>query len=387
MAKSDNGGLDHERLLHLKAAIEADIRKGLYFGGVIAVARHGKLALYEATGHANANGAGPAVRKDSVFSIFSVTKAFTNVLMFQAIERGRLALTTKISDVIPEFSGRGREALTFFHLLTHTSGMPSVYTPRAGMYIDRLDEVIAAICEHVFPTEPPGTRVDYSPMVNHALMGEAVRRSDPAGRSYRQIVEDEILRPLGMRDTSVGLRRDLRERHLVPDFRGNAAIDHLGHSNLGQNGAFEEEHAEMPWVGIVSSAGDMHRFAEMLRRGGELDGKRIVSRTILERARQNWTGDKPNEVYKRLAETRGWQVMPAYIGLGFSLRGEAIGHTLFGTLTSPRTFGNYGAGTTIFWVDPELDMTFVGLFTGVMASGDNIERWQRLSDIAVSAAL
>ncbi len=107
---------------------------------------------------------------------------------------------------------------------------------------------------------------------------------------------------------------------------------------------------------------------------------------MLERARQYWTGDKPNEVYKRLPNSAAGTVMPAYIGLGFSLRGEQIGNALFGTLTSPDTFGNYGAGTTLFWVDPELDMTFVGLSTGVMNSDDNIERWQKLSDIAVSAA-
>jgi CubicO group peptidase (beta-lactamase class C family) len=384
--KTTSAGLDRGRLQHLKAAIEADISRGLYFGATIAVARHGELGMLEAIGHADAAGTRP-VQLDSVFSLFSVTKAFTNVLVFQAIEQGRLALTTKVVDVIPEFAGRGREAITFFHLITHSSGLPSVYTPKAGMCIDRLDEMIAAICEHVFPAEAPGVRVDYSPLVSHALMGEAVRRADPKQRSYRQIVEDEILKPLRMKDTAVGLRRDLRERHLVPDPRGNFAIDHLGHSNLGPNGAFQEEHAEMPWVGIVSTVADMHRFAEMLRRGGELDGVRLLAPTILEKARQNWTGDKPNEVYRKLAESRGWQVMPAYIGLGFSLRGEVIGNSLFGTLTSPQTFGNYGAGTTIYWVDPRLDMTFVGLCTGVMNSGDNILRWQRLTDIAVSAAI
>jgi CubicO group peptidase (beta-lactamase class C family) len=379
-------GLDRARLQHLKSVMEADIGKGLYYGGVVAVARHGELELFEALGHADADRTRP-VRKDSVFSLFSVTKAFTNVLFFRAVEHGQVAFTTRVVDVIPEFAGHGREAITFFHLLTHQSGMPSVYTPKPGMYIDRLDEMIAAICANVFPAEAPGVRVDYSPLVNHALMGETVRRLDPAGRSYRQLVEDEILKPLGMKDTAVGVRRDLRERHLVPEFRGNSAIDHLGHSNLGPNGAFEEEHAEMPWVGIVSTAADMFRFAEMLRRGGELDGARLVSRTLLERTRQCWTGEKPNEVYKRMAEQRGWPVMPAYIGLGFSLRGEQIGRTLFGTLTSPHTFGNYGAGTTLFWVDPELDITFVGLCTGVMTSADNIDRWQRLSDIVVSAAL
>ncbi|HTW38263.1 MAG TPA: serine hydrolase domain-containing protein [Steroidobacteraceae bacterium] len=388
MSEAKPGGLDRGRLLHLKAVVEEDIHRGLYLGGVLIVARHGEVGLYEALGHAD-EARTRAVAQDSVFSIFSVTKAFTNVLVFQAIEQGRLAFTTPISSVIPEFSGRGREAITLFHLLTHTSGIPSLYTPREGMCIDRLSEVIQAICDNpsAHPVEAPGTRVDYSPMVNHALLGEAVRRTDTRKRRYRQILEEEILRPLKMGDTSVGLRRDLRERHLVPEFRGNAPMNHLGHSNLGPQGAFLEEEAEMPWVGLSSTTGDMFRFAEALRRGGELDGVRILGPTILERARQCWTGDKPNEVYKRLAQSRGWKVMPAYIGLGFSLRGVEIGQSLFGTLTSPHTFGNYGAGSTLFWVDPALEMTFVALTTGVMSSGDNIERWRRLSDIAVSAAV
>lgn len=381
-----SGGLDKDRLQRLRTAMEDDIGKGRYFGGVVIVARHGDIGWFEAVGDAGPEVKRP-VRKDSVFSLFSVTKAFTNVLMFRAIENGQLALTTKVSQVIPEFSGHGRDDINFFHLITHSSGLPSVYTPKAGMYIDRLDEMIAAICELVKPEVPPGVRVDYSPLCSHALMGEAVRRVDPEGRSYRQLIQQEIFDPLGMTDSSMGLRRDLRERHLMPDFRGNAPMEHLGHSNLGPQGAFLEEEAEMPWVGVASTAENMFRFAEMLRRGGELNGHRILSPTILKKARRNWTGEKPNEVYKRMCEQRGWPVMPAYIGLGFSLRGEAIGNTLFGNFTSPETFGNYGAGTTIFWVDPELDMTFVGLCTGVMTSGDNIERWQKLADIAVAAAV
>lgn len=381
-----SGGLDKDRLKRLTTAMHDDIARGRYFGGVLIVARHGDVGYFEAVGDAGPEANRP-VEKDSVFSLFSVTKAFTNVLMFRAIENGLLALTTKVSDVIPEFKGHGRDDINFFHLITHTSGLPSIYTPRPGMYIDRLDEMIATICEVVKPEVPPGVRLDYSPLCSHALMGEAVRRVDPQGRSYRQLIQQEIFDPLGMKDSSMGLRKDLKPRHLMPDFRGNAPMEHLGHSNLGPQGAFLEEEAEMPWVGVASTAENLFRFADMLRRGGEFDGHRIVSPTILKKARQNWTGDKPNEVYKRMCEQRGWPVMPGYIGLGFSLRGDAIGNTLFGNFTSPETFGNYGAGTTIFWVDPELDMTFVGLCTGVMTSGDNIERWQKLADIAVAAAL
>jgi len=375
-----------ERLDHLRRVIAEDIAAGRYFGAVLAIARAGQLGLHEAIGHADA-AASRALRLDSVFSIFSVTKAITNVLVLRAIELGRFALTTRISDLVPEFSGGLRNQITVHHLLTHTSGLPIVFAIKPDMYIDRLDEVVAAVCAHIQPAEPPGERVAYSPLANHALLGEALRRTDPKRRSYRAIVHDDLLAPLGMGDSSVGLRRDLRARHVVPDFRGNFPITHPGHSDLGPNGAFEEEDAEMPWVGLASTVPDLLRFAEMLRRGGELDGSRILSPAMLELATRNWTGEKPNELYKALFEQRGWPPAPAYLGLGFALRGTAMCHHLYGTLTSPGTFGNYGAGSALYWVDPARELTFVCLSAGVMNSLDNIERFQRLSDIAVAAAL
>lgn len=137
--------LSPTRLEALRRAIEDDLRQRRYYGAVIAVARNGVLGLHTAIGHAD-EGATRPLRLDSVFSIFSVTKAFTNALVFRAIEQGRLALTTRVSTVIPEFSGGLREQITFYHLLTHSSGLPPVFSPIPGQdaYIDRLGEVIAA---------------------------------------------------------------------------------------------------------------------------------------------------------------------------------------------------------------------------------------------------
>jgi CubicO group peptidase (beta-lactamase class C family) len=382
---STERAFDPERLAHLRRVINADIAGGRYYGAVIAVARGGELAIHEAIGHADAAGR-QALRLDSVFSIFSVTKAITNVLVLRAAELGRLALTTRVCDLVPEFSGGLRSEIRVHHLLTHTSGLPIVFAIQPEMYIDRLDEVVAAVCEHIHATEPAGERVAYSPLANHALLGEALRRTDPQQRSYRALVQEDLFAPLAMKDSSVGLRRDLRPRHVVPDFRGNFPITHPGHSNLGRDGAFQEEEAEMPWVGVASTVPDMFRFAEMLRRRGELDGARILSPATMDLATRNWTGDKPNELYKTLFEQRGWPPAPAYLGLGFALRGAAICHHLYGTLTSPGTFGNYGAGSALYWVDPLRELTFVCLTAGVMNNLDNIERFQRLSDIAVSAA-
>ena len=377
--------INQERLAHLQQAIAADVAAGRYYGAVIAVARRGRVVMHEAIGYADAARTQP-LQRDSVFSIFSVTKALTNVLVLRAIELGRFALTTRVSELVPAFSGRGREAISIFHLLTHTSGLPIVFAIKPDMYIDRLDEMVAAVCDNIFPAEPPGEGVAYSPLANHVLLGEALRRTDPQRRSYRAIVQQDLLDPLQMRDTSVGLRRDLRARHVVPDLRGNFPITHPGHSNLGPNGAFQEEDAEMPWVGVASTVPDMLRFAEMLRRRGELEGARILSPATLALATRNWTGEKPNELTRTRYEQRGWPPEPAYMGLGFALRGTAICHHLFGTLASPGTFGNHGAGSTLYWIDPERDMSFVGLTAGVMDSLDNIERFQRLSDIVISAA-
>jgi len=380
-----DAGMNEARLTHLRGVIEADIKRRLYHGAVMIVARHGRIAFQAALGSADEQRTRP-LQPDSVFSIFSVTKALTNILTLRAVELGQIALTTRVVEIIPEFSGGLRERITLFHLITHTSGLPMVWTPKQGMYIDRLDEIIAAICKYVHSAEPPGERCAYSPLANQALLGEILRRTDPKKRSYRAIVDEDLCKPLGMTSTAIGVRADLKSRHIVPDFRGNVANEHPSSSNLGVNGAFEEEHAEMPWVGAISTVPDLFRLAEMLRREGTLDGARILSPATLALARRNWTGELPNELYKVLAHKRGWEPAPAYIGLGFSLRGTAHCHHMFGTLASPGTFGNYGAGSALYWVDPERAVTFVCLTAGVMEANDNIERFQKLSDIAISAA-
>jgi CubicO group peptidase (beta-lactamase class C family) len=380
-------GLHLGRLNHLLSVMQADTEAGKYFGAVILVARGGQVALHEAVGYRDA-ATKTRMSKDAVFSIFSVSKSFTAVLVLQAIERGQFALTTKVSEVIPEFSGGVREDITFYHLLTHTSGLPVMFQPEPDMYIDRLDETIEIICKKVHSEAMSGDVASYAPMVAHALMGEAVRRTDPAKRRFREIMHAELLAPLGLTSTSVGLRRDLKPRHIKPTWLfDKGALRHLGHSNFGTDGAFEEEDAEMPWVGIASTVGDLFRLAEMLRRGGELDGARILSPVTVEQMRINRTGMKINQLYGKNAIARNWEPPPAYLGLGVSLRGDVTCHHQFGTFTSPKTFGQHGQGSMLYWVDPERDVTFVCLSHGVLPEGQNVERFQKYSDIAITAVV
>lgn len=373
-----------ERLDTLREVILGDIARGDYYGLVLTVGRGGEKVFEEALGAQDAAGE-RVLRLDNVFSIFSTTKAFTNILILKAIEEGRFALTTKVRDVLPEFTGKPREEATFYHLLTHTAGMPGVWTPKPNMYLDRLSELYEATIEAVHGVVEPGSRCDYSPLVNHVLMGMALVRTDPMGRDYQTLLHEDLFAPLKMDSTSMGLRADLKDRHVRPDLRGTVPIKHLSRNIEGDHALFEDPATEAPHVGCASTSGDLYRFAEMLRRGGELDGVRILSPRMIAVARQVHTGEMPNELYKAAHLRAGWGVAPAYMGLGFNVRGTAIVNHQLGTLTSPETYGNYGAGSTLFWVDPELDVSFAATSAGVMTQTANIERFQKLSDMIVSA--
>ncbi len=376
--------VDASRLEAITAAVRADIESGLYYGASIKVARHGSMVLDITDGSSDGRGTRPIV-EDSVFSIFSITKAFVNVLVLRWVELGRLALTTKMVDVIPEFAGEPRDRATIFHFLTHTTGMPGVWEPAPDLLLDVLEETVGHVVRLVHGVVEPGTRCDYSPMANHALLAAALVRTDPAGRDIATIMREELFEPLGMSDTALGIKSWMRDRHIEPEMRGVVPIRSLSRTTPGDFGLHLAESNESAWAGGASTAADLMRFAEMLRREGAFPGGSIVSPTTILRARTNWTGDMPNELYRVVALRAGYEVPPAYLGLGFNVRGERMVNTQLGTLTSPQTFGNYGAGSALYWVDPELDVTFVGLTAGLLPQAANIARFQRLSDMVVGA--
>ncbi|HWH97701.1 MAG TPA: serine hydrolase domain-containing protein [Pseudolysinimonas sp.] len=378
-------GFVADRLDRVIDAISSDVASGWYYGANVIAARHGVVELDVSIGHGDAQKELP-LRADSVFSVFSITKAFINVLVLDAIERGRFALTTPMAQLIPEFAGEPRERATIFHFLTHTTGMPAVWVPEAGVPYDRLDVAVEAVCRLVHGAVEPGSRCDYSPMANHVLLAEAVRRTDPRGRSIRDILREDLFDPLGMIDTDLGVGPSTRDRHIVPDLRGVIPTAHLSSENDDRNGLFTASRNEATWVGASTSAGDLHRFAEMLRNEGSLDGVRILSPRTVALARRNWTGELPNELYRTVALRAGYEPPPAYLGLGFSVRGDKLVRHQFGTLTTPETFGNYGAGSALYWIDPQADITFVALTTGLLDQARNIDRFQRLSDLVVAAA-
>jgi len=377
-------GLNVDQLNRLSAAIHQDVEADLYDGAACIVARHGMIGLHEAVGFAN-RAANRPLHIDDVFNILSVSKAFTDVIVLSLIERGELALTTRVGDIIPELNARVKEAVTVFNLLTHTAGSPQALFPVAAELMGNLDAVIKAIC----PMEliaVPGQSVSYSPLWGHALLGEIIRRLDRAQRTLRDIFQNELFGPLGMKDTAMGRRKDLSSR-IVPIVAHDLSFGNMSAKEVEEHNRYITEDAEIPWMGCVSTVYDLFRFAEMLRRGGELDGVRILSPASVKQATTVQTGALANDYYALMMEKQGIKPPPANIGLDFQIRGEGVGPNAMGNLTSPGTYGKFGLGGTGFWVDPERDVTFVFLRSGLLEHLNDTARYQRISDMAMAAIL
>ena len=376
-----------ERLL---ATIRTDIEAEKYDGAVLAMAHRGRVVAHEAIGLTDRD-AGREARTDDVFRVLSLTKAFTVALTFCAIDRGLLSLTTNVVEVIPEFRSpdrflnKVRDRISVMDLLTHRAGLPATPEPVPYDRLGNLDEVVQAVCE-AGPIGEPGVTIDYSPAFNHALLGEMARRVLGPQRRFRDLVREYIFEPLGMVDSAIGAPTAWAER-IVPLKARFEPSGWLAPADIEALNDAVDEDAEMPWVGSVTTAFDVLRFAEMMRRGGVYGETRVLSTAILERALRNHTGDVPNNWWIPMAARRGWKVMPANLGLGVFTRGEGLHPSILGTLTSPGTFGNYGAGSSIYWVDPERELSFVCLTAGIMEESENIMRFQKLSDLAVSCVV
>jgi CubicO group peptidase (beta-lactamase class C family) len=288
--------------------------------------------------------------------------------------------------VLPDFGARGKQKVTLFQLLTHTSGVTSAIPVVPPDVLISIEKMADWACHQALETLP-GERANYSISVAHAVMAAMCLRVDGSRRSFAAMLDDEIFRPLGMRDTSLGARDELLKR-MCPvraAYQEAGLFDPAALEGIGQLLAIPG--CEIPAGGFVTTAHDLHRFAEMLRRGGELDGARVLSPATIDYCARNHTGELPNQLWNYAVGMRGWETFPAYLGIGFFLRGEKVTPGPFGALNSSRTFGGFGAGSTAFWIDPVRDLSFAFLSTGLMEDSYHVERLSRLSDLVLAAVV
>ncbi len=378
-------GLDPQALDVLKRTIEADTATGTYDSAVVIVARHGKIALHEAIGQSDLEKKRPA-KLDDIYFIMSISKQMTAVRVLMDVEQGKYALTTPVAEIIPEFGIKGKQRVTVGQILTHCSGLNTEIP--YGLPVDQLPniEAVTAAISNERLLMSSGEMVMYNCVAAFSVLGVIVQRLDERKRPYRQILREDLFEPLGMMDTTMGLPDRSRQR-LVPVVVRDRTPGLFDPFLLEAFNILANEETELPSGGIIGTGIDTFRFMEMMRRGGELDGVRILSPATVKFATTVQTAGMQNHILDYMKEMYGWADSELQLGVTFFVRGDGIKVNPLGLATSPGTFAAFGAGSTMTWVDPVRDLTYVFLSAGLLEEGASIMRHQRLADLAVAAVV
>jgi CubicO group peptidase (beta-lactamase class C family) len=362
-ATPESVGLSSERLGRISEVLKADIAKGVIPGAVLLVSRHGKVAHFEALGNLDPQ-AKTLMGKDAIFRIYSMTKPITSVCIMMLFEEGKLALSDPVAKYIPEFKDvqvgeekrdadgkvtlelvAAKRPITIQDLLRHTSGLTysffgegavkNVYK-QADIYRDDPDNKEFAERLAKLPlVYQPGTTWEYSHSTD--VLGRIVEVA--SGKSLHQYMKDTLFDPLEMSDTAFYVADSAKHARLAEPFANDRSFG----PGLPFSDPRLKTRQELGGHGLMSTAMDYARFAQMLINGGTLDGRRYLGpRTIA-----YMTSDHMGEVKRSPYEIIG----PGHkFGLGFVVRTESGVATFAG---SPGDYAWSGAAGTTFWVDPK----------------------------------
>jgi CubicO group peptidase (beta-lactamase class C family) len=344
-------GVCPRRLEQVYRLLEQGVAEGTMPGAAICVTRRGAIVGHRGFGKCGPEPGAAAVTRDTVFLIASVTKPIVCATMALLAERGRVRLDDPVTEYVPEFGRNGKEAVTLRHMLTHTSGLPDMLPDNIELRKEHapLSRFIERICEIPLGF-PPGTQISYQ-STGIAMLAEVAERV--TGTPMRELLRQEFFRPLGMPDTSLGIREELRPRLsavVLPETHSGADWGWM--SDYWQNfGA--------PWGGMFATVKDLAVFGQMLLTGGEYGGQRVLGRATAAAVTANQTERMPG-LSRESRRREAW-------GLGWRLHAGADPHHM-GDLLSSRAFGHGGATGTVVWFDPELELG-CALFTNQPSPG------------------
>ena len=325
----------------LVALIERHIAEGRYPGCQIALARHGKLALYRSFGNAVTEGTARPANDDTLWLLYSNTKVVTAVALWVLAERGLFSFSDRIADHVPEFARHAKGDITVLQVITHQAGFPNaVVGPAAWNDHGKLREVV---CDFALEWTP-GSRVHYRGTSAHWALGVLIEAV--TGKDFRDVIRETVIEPLGLgRELFVGLPES--EFGRAADMHEPAA-DGKGTRPLGDNNTAAWRASGAPGAAGYGSARAMAALYQMMLQGGELAGTRILGPRTLAYAIRNHTGDRVD----------AFMGMPMHRGLGPHLRGTTANVRGLGGFAPPSAFGHGGVGTSYCWGDPESGVSF-----------------------------
>jgi CubicO group peptidase (beta-lactamase class C family) len=382
-AKPEEVGLDPSRLARIGQLLSAEVDAGRLPGGVIMVARRGKLVHTEAVGFRD-KATRAALAPDAVFRIYSMTKPLVSVAAMILVEEGRLQLTDPVSRHLAGFDRMvvsepridpltasvsyvqvpAARPMTVQDLLRHTSGLAygeitqnaqvrAAYT-QGGVFrgTDPFDarqltpqQFTAAVAAAPLAKQP-GTTWEYS--LSSDVLGRVVEAA--SGQRLEVFLEERLFRPLGMADTAF----------FVPEAKAGRIAQGLGVDPMANNapvGLIDVGSAPANasgGAGAVSTAADYLRFTQMMANGGALGGVRILSPATVRLMTSNHLDAsiaQPVQPGELLLGTRGYG-----FGLGFATR---LADGVAGVPGREGQFMWAGYGGTYFWADPKEELAVV----------------------------
>lgn len=358
-ASPESVGVDAAKLAVLLDRAEREVRDGILPSAQVALAREGKLVALRTFGSATFEGHAAPADDETLYVIFSCTKAITSAAAWLLIEEGKLRLDARVADLLPEFGAHGKQAVTVEQLFTHTAGFPRA--PLDPLAVD-WRTLPAAFARWRLDWEP-GSRFEYHPSSSMWVIAALVQAI--SGSDFRDFVRTRVAEPLGLPDLRVGCPRAEQDRvaDVVHVGRAwtNAELAEKGFPPIPETEVTEENLQRfndpevraigVPGGGGTATAADLALFYQALLAGGRgvwrpetiEDARRIRSRELLDPM-----FGKPANRALGLVVSGG----PDKVYLGFGRTG------------SDAMFGHLGAGGQIAWADPATGLSFAYLTNG-----------------------
>lgn len=396
-ARPEAVGMSSARLARIRPALEREVAEGRLPGAVVAIAREGRLVHLEAAGFLDAEARAPMCA-DAIFAIASMTKPVCGVAALTLVEEGRLLLSDPVGRHVPPLmemrvaketpamlSGEGpietepqRRPMTVQDAARHTTGFvyggfgqTAVHAAHPGSSLTAAREHDAESLAAALAATPlrhhPGEAWEYGFSTDVlGLVAQAV-----AGRSLGALMRERIFAPLGMEETGYVLPAEKAQRFAKPLPRCP-----LTGAPQSVPAPLDPPRLEVGGAGLVSTAADYLRFAEMLRAGGRLGGARVLSPATV-----RWMASDHLQGIAGGPE----RMDPGLAGYGFGLtvavRRHPGGSAFMG---APGAFGWSGVFGTYFWVDPAERLAVVLM---AHAPGEMRLRYRRLVNMLAYQAL
>jgi CubicO group peptidase (beta-lactamase class C family) len=350
------GGVERSNVDAIWKAAVALYRSGVHPAVQVCVRRHGAVICDRAIGHTRGNGPRDPSDSDKVaatpttpFLIYSASKAITAFVIHMLVERGQLSLDAPVAKYIPEYARNGKGEITIGQVLAHRAGVPNL--PREALDLDNIGnrELLLELLCDAKPFARPGRFLAYHAVSGGFILGEVAERV--RGKPIRELLADEILDPLGLQWTNYGVAPERVDEVALNYVTGPPAMPPLSTLLTRALGLPLDQLVEasndprfltgvVPAASTVTTANELSRFFELIRRGGELDGVRVMQPETIRRA---LTEQSHLEVDLSLG-------FPTRFSYGLMLGARVL--SLYGRDTQ-HAFGHLGFTNILSWADPE----------------------------------